>query len=750
MAAAPATDLAAQAYTDALEGRLAMAEAQPAAARSFFERAIQSESQRAAPLRLCDWYLLLAQVDPGRRDQDVQAAYAALQGVRAVLLQTLRDPVTGESTFELHMRPVFEAAVDVELGAGAIDAASIRQAQQIVEAYRQAELENYFGNACTPPRTPIKPSQLRAGEVVLYPVLLNDRVELLYAAGSEGGIFKRLTPNREFNAERVTKLVNELRASLSRPPSAGQGPPAWQDSARTLYNLLIAPIESKLDQQSTLVVLPDGALRLLPFDALLDRSGHFLVERTRLVIAPALAYSQPGLDRQGPAATIAAGTLDKPVTFNHVSYPALFGGEAEAQAAAASRAANGKAGYLIPILTEPNLVSTLASGRFERPPHLATHAAFNVSSGERLYRHRGRPDPADGLASDDRRGAGARLRAGPYRVERLRDGGRKRRGQHGSGGRGHPGRRPLGDRVAVAGERCQHRSAHGRVLRGLPRRSVQGPVAAGGAALPADRPPLPESVLLGRLHAYRRVALMVRRGDRARWQLCDAAVVPGATPGRRRWLLGSILSSQLLIISPAAAQVVTHVVADTVAGRSVGTLVKPGPSGVTIDGGTLAGGNLFESFSQFSLAAGDTAAWTYSFGDATHIQNVINRVTGGVASQIDGTIDSTGIPNANFFFINPAGVVFGAGARINVPAAAYFSTASALRFADGASYTAVTASGSKLTVAPPAAFGFLGGEGDMAADGVGSSFFAGSREAVPDRSQHRDFERCSSKAQGST
>src|SRR5205085_10306018 len=126
----------------------------------------------------------------------------------------------------------------------------------------------------------------------------------------------------------------------------------------------------------------------------------------------------------------------------------------------------------------------------------------------------------------------------------------------------------------------------------------------------------------------------------------------------------------------------------------------------TIDGGRLAGANLFHSFSRFDLGAGDTARWTSA--QAESILNVINRVTGGTTSFIDGTLDSTDIPNANFWFINPAGIVFGDGAQVNVPGAAHFSTAQEIAHGDGTRFSTVTPDGSTLSVAAPQAFGFLG------------------------------------------
>ena len=118
-----------------------------------------------------------------------------------------------------------------------------------------------------------------------------------------------------------------------------------------------------------------------------------------------------------------------------------------------------------------------------------------------------------------------------------------------------------------------------------------------------------------------------------------------------------------------SAQVTTNIVPDVALDRSLGTSATALGSMTTIDGGTLTGTNLFHSFSVFDLGSGDTARWVHGGGDANGISNVINRVTGGTSSSIFGTLDSTALPNADFFFIIPAGIIFGEGAQVNVPAA---------------------------------------------------------------------------------
>ena len=89
------------------------------------------------------------------------------------------------------------------------------------------------------------------------------------------------------------------------------------------------------------------------------------------------------------------------------------------------------------------------------------------------------------------------------------------------------------------------------------------------------------------------------------------------------------------------------------------------------------------------------------------IANILSRVTGGQPSVIDGRLQST-IPGANLYLLNPSGVLFGSNASLSVSGSFHVSTADSLRLADGAKFYANLGQESRLTVAEPAAFGFLG------------------------------------------
>jgi filamentous hemagglutinin family protein len=119
--------------------------------------------------------------------------------------------------------------------------------------------------------------------------------------------------------------------------------------------------------------------------------------------------------------------------------------------------------------------------------------------------------------------------------------------------------------------------------------------------------------------------------------------------------------------------------------------------------GQQYGGNLFHSFDQFDIRLNERA----TFSGPNSVSNIISRVTGGKASTINGVLEST-IPDADFYLINPAGIIFGEGAELNLQGSFYASTADYLRLGINGKFNATHPEDSVLTVAPPSDFGFLG------------------------------------------
>jgi filamentous hemagglutinin family protein len=135
---------------------------------------------------------------------------------------------------------------------------------------------------------------------------------------------------------------------------------------------------------------------------------------------------------------------------------------------------------------------------------------------------------------------------------------------------------------------------------------------------------------------------------------------------------------------------------------TLGTTVTQTGNVFDIDGGTIRGANQFHSFGDFSVGTGDVA----SFNGPAGIKNIVSRVTGGMPSDIDGTVAST-ISGASLYLLNPAGILIGPNAQLSVDGSFHASTADYLKLGDGGVFFADPGGTSVLTAAPPAAFGFL-------------------------------------------
>ncbi len=133
-----------------------------------------------------------------------------------------------------------------------------------------------------------------------------------------------------------------------------------------------------------------------------------------------------------------------------------------------------------------------------------------------------------------------------------------------------------------------------------------------------------------------------------------------------------------------------------------GTLVTPNGNRFNINGGTLSGDgkNLFHSFQEFGLDANQIA----NFLSDPNIQNILSRINGGNASIINGLIEVTG-GNSNLFLMNPAGIIFGPNASLNVPADFTATTSTGIGF-DGGWFNAFGPNNYINLVGNPNAFQF--------------------------------------------
>ena len=87
----------------------------------------------------------------------------------------------------------------------------------------------------------------------------------------------------------LTKLVKETRNSLfSRSPSRAKG------KLTEAYQLLIEPIATFLpaNPEERVIFIPQGQLFLIPFAALMDESGNYLIQKHTILTAPSIQVLQ--------------------------------------------------------------------------------------------------------------------------------------------------------------------------------------------------------------------------------------------------------------------------------------------------------------------------------------------------------------------------------------------------------------------------------------------------------------------------
>ncbi|MCS6812597.1 MAG: CHAT domain-containing protein [Cyanobacteria bacterium] len=126
-----------------------------------------------------------------------------------------------------------------------------------------------------------------------------------------------------------------------------------------------------------------------------------------------------------------------------------------------------------------------------------------------------------------------------------------------------------------------------------------------------------------------------------------------------------------LVACPALAQPVIP------ASDGTGTIVTSNDNQFTITGGAQVGANLFHSFQQFGLDANQTA----TFLATPDLHNILSRVVGGYPSVINGLLQVTG-GNPNLYLMNPAGIIFGPNASLDVPASFTATTATSIGFGE--------------------------------------------------------------------
>lgn len=245
-------------------------------------------------LYLWEWQrgrILYAQQD---LNGSIVAHQQALDHLRPIYSHLIKGQRDSRTAFHERIRAVYFGFADVllkraqQISVLKEKGTLINQARNILEEMKKAELENYFQDECVTAshETQTSVDDLERHTVVLHPVLLPDRTEILY--NLPDGVHQLVVP---VEAETVQKTAVDFRENLQSIVHF-----RFLTQASTLYNWLIAPLKKDLKKHeiNTLVIIPDGALRTIPFAALYDQEEQvFLVQQFAVAVAHSLNLTEP-------------------------------------------------------------------------------------------------------------------------------------------------------------------------------------------------------------------------------------------------------------------------------------------------------------------------------------------------------------------------------------------------------------------------------------------------------------------------
>lgn len=162
----------------------------------------------------------------------------------------------------------------------------LTQAREAIELFKTAELRDYFADECVDAfqtrRTKLEDVSRQAA--IVYPIILPDRTELLISLPD--GMHRSTVAIKQ---EELKQEALAFRRLLQKETTR-----EYLRKGQRLYDLLLRPLEPEFGKFdiNTLVVVPDGPLRMIPFSALHD-GKQFLIAKYALATTPGLNLTDP-------------------------------------------------------------------------------------------------------------------------------------------------------------------------------------------------------------------------------------------------------------------------------------------------------------------------------------------------------------------------------------------------------------------------------------------------------------------------
>jgi CHAT domain-containing protein len=309
------------------------------------------------------------------------AEAVAIVGAPRADAAAVRPTVAGRRAFASEDAAAYRGLVDLLLRRAATRPdvegrrADLREAQAVLERFRVAELRDHFADDCVDRH---RASRKRVDDaegsfLVVYPVILEDRLELLVSR--RDWIEQRSVAISRNDLE---KLARQYRGLLEDRTTR-----LYLRPAQALHAALIEPIADLIAERKpeTLVVVPDGILRTIPFAALHDGRTH-LIERIALATTPSLELSDPRPFDRSRVASLYGGLTTAVQGFDALP-------QVEEEIATANRYLPGTV-LLDESFSRAAVVQKLSSESFDLV-HVASHAQFtSAERGGFLLTHDGK------------------------------------------------------------------------------------------------------------------------------------------------------------------------------------------------------------------------------------------------------------------------------------------------------------------------------------------------------------------------
>ncbi|HEY9797938.1 MAG TPA: CHAT domain-containing protein [Leptolyngbyaceae cyanobacterium] len=336
-------DQRATAYALGNLGRLYEQTGQLSSAKELTEQALLLAQALNASDIAYSWQWQLGRLLKAQGDREgAIAAYTSavntLKSLRSDLVSINPDV---QFSFRESVEPVYRELVSLLLQSQGtqFNQKNLEQARDVIESLQLAELVNFFREDCLN-GTPIQIDQVDPQAVVIYPIVLEDRLEVVLSLPKAPlRHYSTLLPKAE--VESVFTQLRQAVAPLSVDPNRGAEPeptsngnspsindpnrgslrvegrnnltsqPEYLPLAQKVYQWLIQPAEQDIaaSEAKTLVFVLDGPLLNLPM-AVLHDGKQFLVENYAIALTPGLQLLDPKPLLRGKLTALKAGLTE--------------------------------------------------------------------------------------------------------------------------------------------------------------------------------------------------------------------------------------------------------------------------------------------------------------------------------------------------------------------------------------------------------------------------------------------------------